>query len=204
MVSLQDITNARIYLRDVVAVTAPTAGLPTITINTPLPPSGCTPNLTAVVVAPISTLRYMLEDTSADPELARLAGATTLGGGRRLALVRREIAMTSSFATPVPIPGTARVVLDFATSFRIEAVWNSAAPGVLPVLTYAANPDTNAGTPPAASLRSLIIELVADSAERVTGGVVGSEERQSRALAARRVSRIELFLPNMARNQGLP
>jgi prepilin-type N-terminal cleavage/methylation domain-containing protein len=218
MVSIQDLSTGRVFLRDIQAVDD-TPGAPTITINPALPDTGgCIPSLTTLVVAPVSTIRYMLEDpndAAADGELARLAmGNNVLAGGqlftdnsRRVVLTRREINMVDNQV----IPNTARVVLDFVSnrnnfsSFRIEGYFDQAmvvgAAVAQPRLVYALNPENPAQVPNQASLRSLLVELIGESAEAVVA-VAAPNERTSRTLAGRRLLRMEVLMPNMAHNPG--
>lgn len=204
MVSVQDLSNGRIYFSGIVALNPANVNGPDITINPPLSTiGGCIPaSMTGLVVAPVSTIRYMIEDPAADPELRLFRGATTLTGGARRVLVRREIAMPVNFGAPVPIPGTARVVLDFVDSFNIEAVWDQAmaigAAAAIPNLVHTTTPET---IPLQSAMRSLVVELVAGGAEAQVANAV--EERASRIQNARRVTRMEVFMPNMARNPGV-
>lgn len=210
MVSIQDLSTGRIYFSDIIGLNQPGTNGPQIVINPPLPSvGGCIPSLTTLAVAPISTIRYMVENPAGDPELSTVAGTTALTGGTRLALVRREVSMpTNNAATPTVIPGTARVVLDFVPaldSFQVEGVWDQAmiigAPPAVPVLQYTPTPDTLVRQ---ASLRSLVIVLVGGSAEVSPGGAIDPDPaRAARVTAGRRLTRMEIFMPNMARNPGM-
>jgi prepilin-type N-terminal cleavage/methylation domain-containing protein len=208
MLAVQDLSNARVYLTDIIGINDAGANGPEISINPPLPVNaqgGCIASFATLVVAPVSTVRYAVENTRLDPaELSQVAGTTALTGGARWALVRREINM----ATNLPILGTARVVLDFmalppAVSFNIEGVFDRAmvigAPPAVPDLNYTATP---AALPVQSQLRSLVVELIAGSAENTVAALpVGAEG--SRIQAARRLTRMEVFMPNMARNTGV-
>lgn len=220
MVSIQDLSTGRVFLRDILSVSDAPATAPQIVIDPPLPTTGgCIPSFTTLVVAPISTVRYMLEDPATNAELARAVGPETLAlaGGRllvgnatRLVLSRREIDMrTNGAGDPTPIPGTTRIVLDFVSSanafsaFRIEGSYDAsmvlgglAAP---PSLRWETRPETLGVQ---GSLRSLLIELVASSAENSVRGASANDDRAARIQAGRRLLRMEVAMPNMIRNPG--
>jgi prepilin-type N-terminal cleavage/methylation domain-containing protein len=216
MVSIQDLSTGRIFLRNIISVNPVPDTAPQVVITPPLPTTGgCIPSFSTLVVAPISTIRYMLEDPTANPELARAAGPSLLSGGRnlvgnarRFVLTRSEIDMTTNDAGNTPIALTTRIILDFVSSanafsaFRIEGFFdrNFVIGGAIqaPSLAWTATPDTVAEP---ASLRSLLVELVASSAE-ATAGNVPNNERASRIQAARRLLRAEVAMPNMSRNPG--
>jgi prepilin-type N-terminal cleavage/methylation domain-containing protein len=206
MVAIQDLSTGRMFLSDIMSLNAAGPDGPQIFINPPLPTvGGCIPSMTTLVVAPISTVRYAVENPAAIAELARFAqAANTLAGGARMVLTRTEINMrTNGAAAPTPIVGTTRMMLDFinnANSFRVEATFDrnciigfAAQP---PALAYTATPDV---VPPV-QLRSLVIDLLGGSAEQIAGP---ANDRQSRVLAARRLAHMEVFMPNMARNPGI-
>jgi prepilin-type N-terminal cleavage/methylation domain-containing protein len=218
MVSIQDLSTGRVFLRDILSVSAAPATAPQIVIDPPLPTTGgCIPSFTTLVVAPISTVRYMLEDPAANPELSRAAGQSALAGGnllvgnnRRLVLSRREIDMrTNGTGNPQPIPLTTRIVLDFVSSandfnaFRIEgsfdATMNPGNAPVAPRLVWEPLPES---VPVQGSLRSLLVELVASSAESVATGAPANDHNASRIQAGRRLLRMEVAMPNMTRNPG--
>jgi prepilin-type N-terminal cleavage/methylation domain-containing protein len=218
MVSIQDLSTGRVFLREILSVNAAPANAPQIVINPPLPTTGgCIPSFTTLVVAPISTVRYMLENPAGNPELLRAAGQSTLAGGNvlvdnatRLVLTRREIDMrTNGTGNPQPIPLTTRIVLDFVSSangfnaFRIEgsfdANMNPPNPPLAPSLIWTAQPENVAVQ---GSLRSLLVELVASSAESTVLNAPTNDQNASRMRAGRRLLRMEVAMPNMARNPG--
>jgi prepilin-type N-terminal cleavage/methylation domain-containing protein len=217
MVSIQDLSTGRVFLRDILSVSAAPANAPQIVIAPALPTTGgCIPSFTTLVVAPISTVRYMLEDPAGNAELSRTTGPSFLAGGgvlvgnnRRLVLTRREIDMRTNGAGDTPIPQTTRIVLDFVSSangfndFRIEGSFDrNMIPGAAPLppsLVWAPQPET---VPVQGSLRSLLIELVASSAEAIAAGAPANDDRASRIQAARRLLRMEVAMPNMTRNPG--
>jgi hypothetical protein len=154
-----------------------------------------------LLVAPLSAVRYAVENPALDPELALAAGAGATGGLRN-ALVRRELDMTTlTSPTPTPIPGTARIVVDFVQLFRVTAVQDTTPlNGGVPALAYLPNP--NAPLDPNA-FRSLIIELAANTQSTArAGGNLGTTDQQQAAIASRRAVRFEVFMPNMARRAG--
>lgn len=223
MISYQDLQTRRIFLRAIGGITAPTA-VPAAGMTAPS--VQFTPNLPfgvagggclqprAALVAPVATYRYAIESTTTDPELELAANSTDanvgamLGGDvQRFALVRREIDMTTvGTPNPAPIPGTARIVLDFldpVAGFRVEALWNNT-PGndaLTPQLALSTNP-TQVTVPPE-TIRSLRIQLVVQSAERSDAAGSGGGAEMYRAIAGRRFARFEVFLPNHIRNPSL-
>jgi hypothetical protein len=112
---------------------------------------------------------------------------------------------------PLPIPGTTRLVLDFVSnangfgSFAIEGFYDRnteiGQPPRIPDLVYEPFPDTlNADQQ--ATLRSLVVHLVGESAENTAADTPGNLEAASRVQAGRRLLRMEVMMPNMAHNPG--
>jgi len=181
-----------------------TANPPTLILDSPLPynaaGTGSCMNVSSIVVAPVSTFRYSVEIPGAD--LARVGGRTFMTGGSSGAtpvlhpvLVRREIDMN----TDQPILGTERVILDSVAAvggFRIHAIFDADPSPLVTNLTFTDTPETliNQG-----SIRSLIVQLIVESAERSEGTVLERRKVES----ARRSLRFEVMMPNAARNSGV-
>jgi prepilin-type N-terminal cleavage/methylation domain-containing protein len=198
MVSVVDLDKVRIMLRDISgAITTTTP--PTLLLSTPIPiPTGCV-HYDKIVVAPVSVIRYAMQIPG--PELSRVGGRTYMTGASATnpnvlhpVLVRSEIDPNLGTA----IPGTERVVLDSVKDdvdgFQISAIYDDAAPPAVN-LVYTATPQTlvNKG-----QIRSLIIQLIVESAERIEGDA----PHQARVTSGRRALRFEVMLPNAARNSG--
>jgi len=217
MVNVLDLVYRKSFLRAVTAVN-PNAASPQVTLETALPSgqpneAGCILDPRHAMVAPISTFVYEVVNTADDAEVAAAVSAVgTLNGaymtgGARLVLVRREVNMADLGvvlppAAPARIAGTTRAIVDFLEpqdGFTIEAVYDSTQQnmGNAPVLQRTA-PPTNTNPPALESLRSLVIQIIARSAENVPAD--GPE--RGRAFAGRRVARFEVFMPNMSRNPG--
>ena len=208
MVSVQDLATGRIFLRDILSLDTSVGVAPSLNIGSPLPignGSGGTITPNALGIAPITMYRYAVEDPTGDAELALAAGTTYMTGGsvNRFALVRREIDMrTVQDPTPSPIAGTARIVLDFLDpdqGFRIEAITDTALLGLPPTLVRNRIPETLAFGE-LLQVRGLVVQLIANSAERADQGSVSD---RARALAGRRFMRFEVFIPSTSRNPQL-
>jgi hypothetical protein len=203
MVSLSDLGNGKMFLRNIQSVDN-SAVPPTLRLSTPLginsTGNGQALNVVNVAVAPVSTIRYMMEDPGA--HLARVGGRSYLSGRRldgrtHAVLVRTEL----DSATLDPILNTAHVVLDSVVDdaaqpgFSVEAVWNNAAPLDMN-LVHAAQPE-NLTAAQQGFIHSVIIQLVLE-----TEHAQGDDLSQRSARAARRALRFEVMLPNAARNAG--
>jgi hypothetical protein len=203
MLSVTELSIGRIYLRNIASVNNATVP-PTLRLSTPLPMNalgqGPSMNVQNIVVAPVSTIRYMMQDP--DGNLARVGGRTYLSGGRldgrlHAVLVRTEL----DSETLLPIPQTARVVLDSVVDdaaqpgFTIEAVRNDAGPAGMNLVHV---PQPELLTPDEqGTIHSLIIQLVLETEQ-----AAGDDLSQRSARAARRAIRFEAMLPNAARNSG--
>lgn len=221
MLAIQDLEKRLVFLRDLTGVNAPAGVAPTLQFASPLPigagAGGCSSG-NALAVAPISMVRYAVEDPSGDAELALAAGTTYMTGkgvgaaaGNRWALVRREVDLrTIDNPTPTSIPGTARILLDFlsADDFSVEAIRDTTPFAAQPTLLRTVNPETLSAAQ-LADLRSLVIQLVVNSAERADAFGANPMDpnarlEQRRAESGRRFMRFEVFMPNLARNPQTP
>jgi prepilin-type N-terminal cleavage/methylation domain-containing protein len=211
MINALNLKTRKSFLRHVTTATGNAGVSPSITVNPPLPSDlpgeGCSAVTSATIVSPISIVRYEVVDTATDADAAAAVaaqGLTTAAqgwmvGGPRSVLVRREIdATTLGSATPSYIQTTTRVVVDFidpdpALGFVVEVIRDSAgAPQPMP--ERRADPWNY----PPESFRSLVISLVAHSAEQQMGSAI----EQGRVAAGRRYARFEVFMPNTSRNPG--
>lgn len=219
MVNVLDLQKRKNFLRFVLAANTADPAAPSIQLADPLPTAGsgsagCGWNPDATVIAPISAIRYEVVNTSAnDAEVKAAVGASGgyMTGGDRWVLVRRELNMTTlSNVIPAPagpievVPGTTRVVMDFLEDpggFLIEGVYDASPPGsrTTPNLQRVPGPTAADFVNIAPEqLRSLIITLIARSAEQQAGNAA----EVSRVQAGRRLARFETFMPNMSRNPG--
>jgi prepilin-type N-terminal cleavage/methylation domain-containing protein len=151
--------GGRYWFRDITASAWPAGGTPTVTLGTALP--DCVEVTGWLAVAPIVRVHYGLEsDLGAD--FTRVRANTALPGSRRPLLVRRE----ENTATGALIAGTARVVLDYAVEFGVDAVVNTVGNMTArPTWGYAlgAAAETASDTPE--YFRSLVVTLATRSAE---------------------------------------
>jgi prepilin-type N-terminal cleavage/methylation domain-containing protein len=132
--------QGRFWFRQVQAVN-PTEGAQSITVTPPLP-DACFRYSSSppAIVSPLSRITYMMDEVAVGGELARLRSGTVAGADRAVLLRREEDLLTGD-----PIPGTTRLVLDYAVEFAVDGVINTSGPGVAPVFAYA-TPPSGTGT----------------------------------------------------------
>ena len=151
-------SNGKSLLRTISAI-APDAVNPQITLSTPLP--FCF-NPSFAIVTPVARIRYGVEalDQAADLKNLRLSGP----GATRTVLVRREL----NAETAVAVDGLARVVLDYAVEFQVDAVATTAPPPAAPVYRIVtANVAPTLGTVPVTDFRALRLTLTARTPEPI-------------------------------------
>ncbi len=149
--------EGRFFFRDITGVD-PTEATPNVTINT-LP--GCFEPSRWTAVAPVMRVRYALESDGA-ADLTRLRPATASLGSRRTLLVRREVTDTDGKL----VANSARVVLDYAVEFSVDAVVSTTATNATPSWAYSlGDAVTTQSTNNPERFRSLIVTLSSRSAE---------------------------------------
>jgi prepilin-type N-terminal cleavage/methylation domain-containing protein len=215
LVHVQDLLSRRSFLRHVLGVTHNNGVDPSIQITPSLPSAqpgegGCSWGAGQAVISPVTVIRYEVVNTATDDDAAAAVAAVGavqssdgwMTGGPRSVLVRREVdAATLGTPTPSFIPGTTRAVVDFidaTAGFRVEAIVDSAPTNTQATPIPLRPADATQITDPA-TIRSLVVSIIANSAEQQ----LGSALEQQRVLAGRRATRFEVFMPNSARNPGL-
>jgi len=197
MISIFHLGTGTTYLRAISGVTAngvpPTVSFVGMALNSGSGSAGCLTNLAGLVIAPISMVRYAIVSPAAIPGLASVAAAT---GDTRNVLVRTEVDMM----TNVNIPGSERIVCDYARRLRLTAVIDTALPGLPPTLVQTTTPEAPTINP--WEFRTLTVDLEADI-QANTASAVDPATTQARN-SARRATRFEVFMPNMAITSGGP
>jgi prepilin-type N-terminal cleavage/methylation domain-containing protein len=121
----------RYYFADIANSDWTASSLPTITLVSPGLPN-CVDTCSWMAVAPVDRIHYGIE-SDLGPDFSRLVGNSGIVGSRRAMLVRRR----ENIRTGAAIANEARVVLDYAVEFAIDAIYNSAATGARPTWAYA-------------------------------------------------------------------
>jgi prepilin-type N-terminal cleavage/methylation domain-containing protein len=187
MVSVFHLPTGMTFLRMISSVDA-TAVPPTITFDSTLPVGiaggGCLNNLRYIAISPVSMHRYSIV-----PNTTANLGSVGTGSGTRNVLVRQEL----HIRTGQPIPNTTRIVCDYVRSFRLAAVLDTAPAGQPPTLVRNTNPN-NTILP--TDYRSLIVEIEADM--QADNAAAPDDVTTARRVSARRSTRFEVFMPNMA------
>lgn len=153
--------EGRFFFRDI-ASSSSTAGAVSVTFGVALP--YCFVGTSWSAVSPLVHLQYAVE-SDATADLSRMqssatAAGTGLPGARRAMLVRRE--WRDDTATVVA--GTARVVLDYAVEFAVDAMINTTASSTgRPAWAYQRSTTTATTNPD--KFGSVLVTLTARSAE---------------------------------------
>lgn len=150
--------EGRYFFRDIKDV-KPALPTPYVELETPLP--GCFEPTRWTAIAPVMRVRYQLEHDKVD-DLKRLSAVSSTLGARRPVLVRRE----EKDSDDSVVDDSARVVLDYAVEFAVDAIVNTAATLTdTPVWEY--RTAANAATASASTerLRALVVTLSSRSTE---------------------------------------
>jgi prepilin-type N-terminal cleavage/methylation domain-containing protein len=144
LVRIEHMQSGRVFFRRVTGrgtVGSGTDQTGSLTLDTPLPTHCFTPS--EVAISPVVRIRYQVEspsDSRADFGLGYDDGSGNVASERTM-LVRRELDTTSAATsdTMTPVPGSARVVLDYAVEFRVNAWYDDRSPDTdtRPLLRYA-------------------------------------------------------------------
>jgi prepilin-type N-terminal cleavage/methylation domain-containing protein len=184
-------------------------GGPTPTVSLSQAPDACVSgSFESALASPVVAIEYEVAPINGTDTEAAFQGLDSAApGGQRMALVRREI----NVANGAHIAGSERIVLDYVTEFRVDAVIESA-PGTFMQVDEGSAPSINAAPPD--QFRSAIVTLAARAPDldrkvttnigRINGAMVtyqvGTNPNDSAFGIARvRTLRSEIFLPNLLR-----
>jgi prepilin-type N-terminal cleavage/methylation domain-containing protein len=122
LVRIEHMQSGRVFFRRVTATAPLGTDTGTITLDAPLPVLCFTPS--EVAISPVVRVRYQIEAPSDDRAELGLgyedANADARVSANRTVLVRRELS-TALGNEDVPVPGSARVVLDYAVELQVNA-----------------------------------------------------------------------------------
>jgi prepilin-type N-terminal cleavage/methylation domain-containing protein len=183
--------------------------VPSVTLSTS--PPVCVTAGTSVA-SPVMRIQYdVVPINGTDTEFAFQGLESTLPGGQRMALVRRELSMVDGSN----VVGSERVVLDYVTEFQVDAIIDTTGTGVFQVVNEGSTPDlsTVQSSQLANQLRSAVVTVSARSPDldrkvtnigRIDGAMVtflvGTDPSETSYGVARvRTLRTEIFLYNLMR-----
>lgn len=204
MLRIEDADGRRYFYN----IASSQGAVPSVTLRET--PSSCVETAYgSAVAAPVMRIEYSVVPIGVGSETeAAFQGLEATGpSARHLALVRREVDLVTSVA----VPGSERIVLDYVTEFRVDAIIDTTGTGTFLEVSDSTAP--NVDSAPANQFRSAIVTLAARSPEvdrklqhigRVNGAMmtfqVGAEPSDPAYGVARvRTLQTETFLYNLIR-----